>query len=582
MKVDWRKSLKSHAGGGRAGSKLGTWRTVAKSRIAGLTATVKARLAAVASFRRGGAKPAASPQANPATKGTVTAQATQATQATLATHGSQAAQAKPAGGSPVRAMLDRLAGDLATWRDYFSPNKGPAQGGANAAKASRRTAKAYVASPTRSLSAELRGWRLAGYGVIVFFIGGSALWASSTRLDSAAIAHGVVSVESSSKTIQHLEGGIIKSIDVENGQHVEAGQILAKFDDTYAGASLGLLKSQLAGALALHARLIAERDRTPEIIFSDELLTYADDPEVGKIIAGQVDIFQSRRERIANQEKILRERIKKSRSEIRGLQAQIDAGEKQISLLDEEITTSQALFDRGLGKRSRLLALKRKEAEIAGQIGDYKAQIARVGESISELQLQLTIPENRNQNQVAEDLNTVQERIANLRDKLHASEDVLQRTAVRAPQSGTVVDLQIHTPGGVVQPGQRLMTLVPDRDRLVVDLRIDPKDIDAVYLGMPARMRLSAFNARSTAPVDGKVTSISADRVTDPVTGVSYFTARVVPVAPPKDAEVKTVKLASLTPGMQAEVFLVTKRRTVMDYLLEPVTRSFERAGREQ
>jgi HlyD family type I secretion membrane fusion protein len=478
-------------------------------------------------------------------------------------------------------MLDRITGDVTAWRDYFAAGKQPAaavqNGTANPAERRRATG-----APVQPLAAELRGWRLAGYGVIAFFIGGGILWSTTTRLDSAAIAHGVVGVESSSKTIQHLEGGIIKEILVENGQHVEAGQVLAKFDDTYAGASLDLLKSQLAGALALHARLVAERDGVPEIVFSDELLTYADDPEVGKMIAGQVDIFNSRRERIANQEKILRERINKNRSEIVGLKAQIDAGEKQLVLLDEEIVTAQALFDRGLGKRSRLLALRRKAAEIAGDIGDYKAQIARVGESIAELQLQLTIPENRNLNQVTEQLNAVQERTANLRDKIHASDDILRRTAVRAPQSGTVVDLQIHTAGGVVQPGQRLMSLVPDRDRLVVDLRVDPKDIDAVYLGMPARMRMTAFNARSTAPLEGKVTSISADRVTDPLTGISYFSARVVPDEPESEAGKKVVKMAALTPGMQAEVFLVTKRRTVMDYLLEPVTRSFERAGREQ
>jgi HlyD family type I secretion membrane fusion protein len=540
MKANWTNPLKSRLTG--MGNAVAAWRAALNARISGLTSIGRST------------KPA-----KPATEKTATAAA-----------------------SPVRQMLDKITGDVTTWRDYFTVKKATPQATANTAKPQADKRRTVSATPTVPLAAELRTWRLAGYGVIVFFIGGGILWSTTTRLDSAAIAHGVVGVESSSKTIQHLEGGIIKAILVENGQHVEAGQPLVKFDDTYAGASLDLLKSQLAGALALHARLIAERDRAPEIVFSDELLTYADDPEIGKIIAGQVDIFDSRRERIANQEKILRERIKKNRSEIVGLKAQIEAGEKQLELLDEEIVTAQALFERGLGKRSRLLALKRKAAEIAGEIGEYKAQIARVGEGISELQLQLTIPENHNLNQVTEQLNAVQERIANLRDKIHASDDVLRRTAVRAPQSGTVVDLQIHTAGGVVQPGERLMSLVPDRDRLVVDLRIDPKDIDAVYLGMPARMRMTAFNARSTAPLEGKVTSVSADRMTDPLTGVSYFSARVVPNEPNGESEVKTVQMASLTPGMQAEVFLVTKQRTVMDYLLEPVTRSFERAGREQ
>ncbi len=486
--------------------------------------------------------------------------------------------------SPVRQMMERLNRDLSSWRSHLTPRAKPVSADAPAKPKMRKAAKkAATASSQKSLSAELRGWRLAGYGVIVFFIGGSVLWSTSTRLDSAAIAHGVVGVESSSKTIQHLEGGIVKTIMVENGQHVDAGQVLVKFDDTHASSTLDLLRGQLAGAMALHARLVAERDGHKTIAFADELLKQADNPEISKILIGQVDIFESRRKRINNQEKILRERIKKNRSEIVGLKAQITSGEKQLALLDEEIATAEGLFQRGLGKRSRLLALKRKAAEVTGEIGDYRAQIARVGESISELQLQLTIPENRNQNQVTEQLHSVQERIANLREKIYASEDVLRRTAVRAPQSGTVVDLQVHTAGGVVQPGERLMNLVPDRDRLVVDLRVDPKDIDAVYLGMPARMRMTAFNARSTAPLEGKVTSISADRMTDPLTGVSYFAARVVPDETKKDTDSEgTVQMAALTPGMQAEVFLVTKERTVMDYLLEPVSRSFERAGREQ
>jgi HlyD family type I secretion membrane fusion protein len=409
-------------------------------------------------------------------------------------------------------------------------------------------------------------------------MGGSVLWAANTQLDSAAIAHGVVSVESSSKTIQHLEGGIIKAITVEEGERVEAGQTLVRFDDTYARAALDLLDGQLAGALALHARLLAERDGYGDIAFSDELLAKAGDPKISELMVGQVDIFESRSRRIEQQESILRERIKKSRSEIVGLQSQVTAGERRLALLQEEITGAEGLLERGLEKKSRVLALKRKSAEISGDIGDFKAQIARVGESISELQLQLTLLSSRSHNQVTEQMQEVQEHIANLREKVFAARDVLRRTQVTAPQSGTVVDLQVHTAGGVVQPGQRLMSLVPDRDRLIVDVRVDPRDIDAVYVGMPARMRLTAFNARNTPALEGHVTSVSADRVTDPISGVSYFTARVVP----EKKAMQNVQIASLTPGMQAEVFLVTKERTALDYMLEPVTRSMMRAGREQ
>ncbi|MCP5367899.1 MAG: HlyD family efflux transporter periplasmic adaptor subunit [Hyphomicrobiales bacterium] len=167
-------------------------------------------------------------------------------------------------------------------------------------------------------------------------------------------------------------------------------------------------------------------------------------------------------------------------------------------------------------------------------------------------------------------------RIGDLDDKILAARDILTRTEVRAPQSGLVLDLQFHTAGGVVQPGQKIMDLVPDKDRLVVDLRVAPKDIDAVYKGMPARARLTAFSARTTAPLEGKVTAVSADRVVDPATGTAYFTARMAP-----RADVPGLDPAKLSPGMQAEVFLVTSQRTVLDFMLEPVTRSFQRAGRE-
>lgn len=433
-------------------------------------------------------------------------------------------------------------------------------------------------NPVAALHRSLRGWRRAGWAIIVFFMGGSVLWAANTRLDSAAIARGVVAVESNSKTIQHLEGGIVKEILAKNGDRVEAGQVLVRFDDTYARANLDLLEGQMGGALALQARLLTERDGASTISFPDELLKRAGDPKVSELMVGQVDIFESRRKRAAQQESILRERINKSGSEIVGLKAQVTAGDRQLALLGEEIAGAQSLLDKGLEKRSRVLALRRKAAEIAGNIGDFRAQIGRVGQNISELHLQLTLLRSRDQNQTAEQLQQVQAHIADLREKVYAARDVLKRTRVVAPQSGTVVDLRVHTPGGVVQPGQRLMSLVPDRDRLIVDVRVDPRDIDTVYVGMPARVRLTAFNARSNAPLEGKVVSVSADQVTDPISGVSYFTARIVP----DEGGSRDIKLTSLVPGMQAEVFLVTSERTALEYMVQPIARSFNRAGREQ
>jgi HlyD family type I secretion membrane fusion protein len=232
---------------------------------------------------------------------------------------------------------------------------------------------------------------------------------------------------------------------------------------------------------------------------------------------------------------------------------------------------------RGVVSKAVLLALKGKKAGITGKIGDLQAQVARAQEGISEVKLQLKMPGSRDHNEVTEQIQKVEGDIADLRDKIHAAEDVLRRTEVVAPRAGTVVDLQVHTVGGVVQPGQTLLDLVPDLDRLIVDVRIDPRDIDVVYPAMPAQVRLTAFNARTTPMLSGTVTSVSADRMIDQVTGIPYFTARVVLDADDIDFDLKRLKA-----GMQAEVFLVTAERTALDYLIEPLVRRFARAGREQ
>ncbi|MFQ5618869.1 MAG: HlyD family type I secretion periplasmic adaptor subunit [Rhodospirillales bacterium] len=434
-----------------------------------------------------------------------------------------------------------------------------------------------VAVPDNTLDSVLGRWRRRGWAVIIIFIGGSVVWAANTRLDSAAIARGVVGVESSRKTIQHLEGGIIKNILTNEGDRIKAGQILVQFDDTYARAQLDLLQGRYAAALAQQARLLAEREGREDIDFPDELLGRANDPVIAEMIAGQKDLFQARRIKMANEESILRERIAKHRQEITGLRAQVVAGKEHLRLLKDEIATVKSMLEKGVASKSVLLALQRQAADMEGEIGDHRARIALAERSIMEVKLQLTIPGTESRNEVAKALQEVQGEVADLKEKIYAAEDVLLRTGVRAPQSGTVVDLQVHTAGGVVQPGETLLDIVPDEDRLIIDVRVDPQDIDTVYEGMPARARITAFNRRTTPLLEGSVTSVSADRMTDPVTGQSYFTARVVPAAGTQGFDVSTLK-----PGMQAEVFLVTAERTALDYLLQPIARSFARAGREQ
>ncbi|WP_046022943.1 HlyD family type I secretion periplasmic adaptor subunit [Magnetospira sp. QH-2] len=419
-------------------------------------------------------------------------------------------------------------------------------------------------------------WQRFGWFVALGFLGGGLVWSATARLDSAAVAPGVVGVESNRKTVAHLEGGIVSEIKVRDGETVTAGQMLLQLDDTQARATLDLLEKRRMSLRAEQERLRAERDGAEAINFPDDLLDKADKPEFAEILVGQIDLFQSRLERMAGQQKVITERIAKLGKEVVGYKAQAAAHQERLALLREEQIVLDKLGKKGLVPKTQLLEIKRRIAEAKGHVGDYAARIARSEEAVAELRAQAAQPREQQRAQVAEQWQKVRVRLNELEEKIHAASDILARTGVRAPMAGRVVDLRVHTPGGIVQPGEPLLDLVPNADRLMVDLRIDPKDIDVVRVGMAAQLRMTAFNARATQPLEGTLVSVSADRMVDPVSGRAYFAGRVQPALQQKGFD-----MARLGSGMQAEVLLVTGERTVLDYLTEPVFRSLHRAGRE-
>ncbi len=417
--------------------------------------------------------------------------------------------------------------------------------------------------------------RRAGWALIGIFVVGGTIWASVTRLEGAAIAAGVVGVESNRKSLAHLEGGIVREILVREGDHVAAGQPLLRLDTTMAGAALDLLKSREAALIARRARLQAEQSGQQSIALPPELLDQADRAEIVDLIEGELKVFETRIDNLKAEGRVLGERIAKHRTEIAGLKSVKASTERRLKLLRDEHAMIADLLKEGLVPRKRGLELERQIADSEGEIGEFAAQIARAGEAISEIEMQSALTRERHLKEVSRELQDVREQLAETRERLRAAQDVLERTEVKAPQAGTVVALSIHTLGGVVRAGEPLLDLVPDDDRYVVNLRIDPRDIDVVYPGMPARVRLTAFNARTTPTLEGRVSTVSADRLVDPDTGIAFFTGRVEPEL------TEDARHPKLTPGMQAEVFLVTAERTVLDYLLDPMVRALDRAGRE-
>lgn len=416
-----------------------------------------------------------------------------------------------------------------------------------------------------------------GWAIIGVFIFGGVIWAETTRIDGAAVALGTVGVESNRKSIAHLEGGIVKAILVSDGERVQKGQSLIRMDNTRARATLDLLQGRMNAMVVKKARLEAERRNLPNIEFSSALLDRAIDDKVLDIMDGEMQVLDTRRRNLDRQDQILKERIAKQNAEIRGLKAKRIASQKRFELLSDELEMMSGLLKDGLVARNRVLSVERGKVEAEGDIHDLTAKIAKSGDEIAKLEMERALTVERHQQEVASEHQRTQERIAEIAEKLRAARDILKRTDVVAPADGVVVALRQHTPGGILPAGETVMELVPDNERYVIDVRINPNDIDIVYPGQSARVRLSAFNARTTPMIEGEVIQVSADRLIDPTTGAGYFSGRVMPKQVDADATDQPI----LSPGMQAEVFLVTDRRSVLDYILDPMMRSVSRAGRE-
>ena len=421
--------------------------------------------------------------------------------------------------------------------------------------------------------------RLMVFGavVIALFFGGFGVWAGFAPLESAAIAQGVLSVSGKRKTVQHLEGGIVSDILIEEGDTVTAGQTLIVLNDTRASASFSQLQGRYRSAAALKARLEAERDGLSRIRYPEWLRQAVQEDDVDDFLATQDRIFRARAESLHNRTAIYRQRIAQLREEATGLTEEIEAQDQQIALLADEAESIRVLVEKGFEGKSRMLSLERRKAEVAGERARNRALLARVDQRIGETRLTIAELGNTRLNEVVAELREVEARMSDLRESMSTARYELSRTRVTAPVAGAVVNLRVFTRGGVIGRGQPLMDIVPAGDELVIEARVAPTDIDTVYPDLPAQVRLTAFSHLTTPILSGTVLQVSADRLADERTGTPYYAARVaLDPGQPELAELK------LQPGMPAEVMIITGKRTALDYLLKPIVASFGRALREQ
>ncbi|WP_346657980.1 HlyD family type I secretion periplasmic adaptor subunit [Bradyrhizobium sp. 157] len=436
----------------------------------------------------------------------------------------------------------------------------------------------WLRSAPPALRDRLRGITWTGNVLAFGLVVGLGAWSTYAPLESAAVAVGTVESESSRKTIQHLEGGIIREILVADGDVVHAGQTLILLEDTKARAEAQSLQGQLWEATAREARLKAEQRGEERVSFPARLeMAQMASPSVADVLAGQQAIFETRRQVFQSQAAVNREKRSQVEKEIEGLRAQESAAARRIDIVREEAATVATLVSKGLERRPRLLNLEREIADIEGRRGEIVAQISRAGQVINESEAVLLKLEHDRQNEIAQSLREVQNQIFQIWERLRAADDQLSRTAVKAPEDGVVTDLRIHTTGGVIGAGAPLMDLVPRQDRLIVIARVRPEDIDVVRPGLSADVNLLPYNQRQVPRLHGTVMHVSADRLVDKRTDQSYYATKIR-VQDPAGAGVDGFQII---PGMPAQVFIKTGRGTVALYALRPLLDSFHGAFRE-
>lgn len=413
------------------------------------------------------------------------------------------------------------------------------------------------------------------FGLLLIFVafGGFTVWAAMAPLESAVSAPGSVVVESERKTVQHLEGGIIKQIFVKDGDYVEKGDVLLLLDDTRARAVVEIIRGQLIEALALAARLQAESEQADEITFPDELLQ-DDSTKIAEVVQDQRKLFEARRRSLQGEIDILNQRIAQFREEIAGLKAQQQSREGQIALFEKEIAGLETLEKTGNIAAHYVLEKKRQLQQLQGEEGKFRADVARATQSIGEAQLSIQQLQKDLREQVVMQLREVRATIADQRERLVAAQDTLDRIQVTAPESGVVLGLSAHTVGGVIGPGTRILEIVPQGEELIFEVRVQTTDIDDIAIGQRATIRLTAFSYRHTMIIEGEVIHASADSLADPDTGETYF---AVKIRVPSD-QFTLLGDNRLLPGMPVQALIKTGNNTMLGYIMAPLRDSLSQA----
>ncbi|MEM8799894.1 MAG: HlyD family type I secretion periplasmic adaptor subunit [Pseudomonadota bacterium] len=443
------------------------------------------------------------------------------------------------------------------------------------------------------LGPKVRKAKIWAFSVILAFFGGLVFWSVAFPISSAAIATGVVSPEGNRRTVQHLEGGIIKQIHVAEGAVVQPGDLLISLDETRAQASHDVLRVQRHTLTAIRSRLLTERRFLAD---PSAMETYRQDPEsfqiafpawldgdmastpLAELKQSQVHLFEGRVAVMLSKAAIASKEIEQLNEKIRGIEIEISSMRAENTMIDEQLTGLLSLEEKGFAPKDKIIGLQREQIRLKGDIGERRTEIAEAKLQIAKIERGIITDREQYLDAVNQELSSTRTLLADVETQLLAAEDKLARTEIRAPHAGIVMDLQFTSDRGVIGRGQPILDIVPEEAELLIDARVSPSDIDNINIGQRARVVFPAFGRRDQGLIYGEVTYVSADRLTDAETGKSYFLARIK-VDP--DTLTQRDKTFALRPGLNAEVFIMTGKKTALAYLLDPFIRSIDHSFRE-
>ena len=424
-----------------------------------------------------------------------------------------------------------------------------------------------------------RGPLIGGFLVLLILVGGFGVWAATTNIAGAVIASGRIEVDSNRQVVQHVDGGVVDEVLVEEGDTVEKDEVLLRLDPTFVATQLAITEDRLWETSARRARLEAERDGAEEIEFDSELLEAAEtDLEVADVVEGQRNLFDARAVSRDSMKEQLTRRREQIVNQIDGIDSQSTALDRQADLIGQELSDQQGLLDRGLAQASRVLALQREEARMEGTSGELAAGRAEAEGRVTEIDLELLGIDTTLREEAITELRDIRAEELELLEQRRAQLSQQDRLVVRAPVGGVIYGMTVFGAGSVVRPAEPVLYIVPQDRPLVIAARVAPINVDEVYPGQTARLVLSAFDARTTPELDGQVVAVSADSFDDERSGVPFYRAEIVL------SEGERARLGEnrvLIPGMPVEAFIRTQDRTPLAYLVAPLTTYFTRAFRE-